>query len=130
MINGITWLVVFQFLGTALVTVTDLPVPGPVVGMVLLLVALVLRKPGPGAHVHQVADGLLAHLQLFFIPAGVGIIVYLHTLAQDALPIVVALVVSWLVGLLVVGAVVQLWLRRRPPADPSGPTGELPGGLA
>lgn len=123
MINGIMWLLVFQFAGEAVVTLTDAPVPGPVVGMVLLLVALVVRQPRADANIHQVADGLLAHLQLFFIPAGVGIIVYLSTLRDHALPIVAAMVVSWLVGLLVVGAVVQRWLRGRPMAEAEPPSG-------
>lgn len=113
MINGITWLLVFQFLGEAVVTLTDAPVPGPVVGMVLLLVALVLRAPDAGAGIHRVADGLLRHLQLFFIPAGVGIVVYLATLRDHAVPVVVAMVTSWLVGLLVVGGIVQLWMRAK-----------------
>lgn len=121
MINGFMWLLVFQLVGEAVVTLTDAPVPGPVVGMVLLLVALVVRKPAADANVHRVADGLLSHLQLFFIPAGVGIIVYLSTLRDHALPIVAALVVSWLVGLLVVGAIVQWWLRHTPLAAPAAP---------
>lgn len=113
MINGLMWLLVFQFLGEAVVSLTDAPVPGPVVGMVLLLVALLVRKPAVEAPLYRVADALLGHLQLFFIPAGVGIIVYLATLREHALPIVVAMVASWLVGLLLVGGIVQVWLRRR-----------------
>lgn len=120
MINGITWLLVFQFLGEVVVTLTRTPVPGPVVGMVLLLLALVLRTPAAGAGVLRVADALLGHLQLFFIPAGVGIIVYLATLRDQAVPVVVAMVTSWLVGLLVVGGIVQLWMRTTTGAGEPG----------
>lgn len=48
-----------------------LPVPGPVVGMMLLLALMLMRAPLP-AMVEETADGLLKHLSLLFVPAGVG----------------------------------------------------------
>ena len=42
MLDGLLLLLLFQFLGEALVSVTGIPVPGPVVGMILLLLALSL----------------------------------------------------------------------------------------
>ena len=49
MIQGITWLLVCQVLGEVVVRLTGLPIPGAVVGMLLLLAALMLRDPGPGS---------------------------------------------------------------------------------
>lgn len=90
---GVTWLLVFQSLGEALVRLAGLPLPGPVAGMALLCAMLVARDaiPEPLA---AAADGLARHLSLLFVPAGVGVMLYAHQLAAEWLPIVVALVVS------------------------------------
>lgn len=98
-ITGLTWLLGCQLVGEVLVRVTDAPVPGPVVGMVLLFVLLQVRRAGDDATVVRAADGLLRHLQLLFVPAGVGVVVYLSTIRDHAVPIVVALLVAWLLGL-------------------------------
>ncbi|KAA1419455.1 CidA/LrgA family protein [Nocardioides humilatus] len=103
MIKGLTWLIGFQLLGEVVVRLLDLTVPGPVAGMLFLFVFLRLRKPAADAPVLRAGSGLLRHLQLFFIPAGVGVVAYLGVLGDDWLPIVVAMVGSWLVGLAVVG---------------------------
>jgi holin-like protein len=102
-ITGLTWLLACQLVGEVLVRLTDAPVPGPVVGMIVLFVLLRLRGSGDDATVVRAADGLLRHLQLFFVPAGVGVVVYLGTIRDDAVPIAAALVVAWLAGLAVVG---------------------------
>ena len=92
--------------------VVGLPVPGPVLGMALLFGLLQWRRPRAGAGVLVVSDVLLAHLQLFFVPAGVGVVLYFGLLRDEAVPLTVALVGSWLVGLVVVGWLLTLWGRR------------------
>ena len=77
------------------------PIPGPVVGMVLLLVVLLIRRPERTAGVVRAADGLLRHLQLLFIPAGAGIVAYLAVLGASWLPVLCGLVVSWLAVLVI-----------------------------
>lgn len=103
MILGLTWLIGFQILGEVTVGVLDLPVPGPVVGMLLLFVFLRLRRPPQSSSILRAGSGLLRHLQLFFVPAGVGVVAYLGVLGDDWLPISVAMLGSWLLGLVVVG---------------------------
>ncbi len=120
MINGITWLLGCQLVGELLVNLTGLPVPGPVVGMLLLFVLMLWRRPDEDAGVSRASSALLRHLQLFFVPAGVGVIVHLGTLREDAWPLSVGLVVSWLVGMLVVGWLVQVWLSRTGRATGAG----------
>ena len=116
MLRGLTVLLACQLLGEVLVRLAGLPVPGPVVGMVLLFALLQLRQPedhpGSASGTLRAADVLLRHLQLFFVPAGVGVVVYVAVLREEALPITVALVGSWLAGLLVVGWAVSLLGRR------------------
>lgn len=89
-------LLVCQLAGEALVRLTGLPLPGPVVGLVLLFVALSVR-----GRIHddlaRVANGLLAHLSLLFVPAGVGVILHLARIEAEWPAILVALVAStWL----------------------------------
>jgi holin-like protein len=102
-IAGLTWLVGFQLLGELVVRVGDLPVPGPVVGMLLLFVFLRVRRYDDEGSIVRAGSALLRHLQLFFIPAGVGVVAYVGVLGRDALPIGVAMLGSWLLGLVVIG---------------------------
>lgn len=112
MLVGLTWLLGCQVAGEVLVRVTGVPLPGPVVGMVLLFGLLQWRRPDPDAGVLRVSDTLLAHLQLFFVPAGVGVVIYLGVLRDQAWPVTLGLVGSWLAGLVVVGALVSFLGRR------------------
>jgi holin-like protein len=120
MILGFLALLACQLLGQFLVDAVALPVPGPVVGMVLLLIVLLVRRPGNDNTVVRAADALLRHLQLLFIPAGVGLIAYLRLIGAQWWPIVAGIVVSWLLALLVTAgvgsAVVKLERRRAPRA--------------
>jgi holin-like protein len=102
MINGLMWLIGCQVVGEVIVRVADIQVPGPVIGMVVLFVLLQLRRSGDDATVVRAADGLLEHLQLLFIPAGVGVVVYLDTIRDNAVPILGAMLVSWFLGLALV----------------------------
>ncbi len=98
MLNGITGLLLLQLAGEGLSRMLHLPFPGPVVGFMLTLVVVKLR-PQWLESLRTAATGLLSHLSLLFIPAGVGVVMYLHELAKDGLAIIVALVVSSWVGL-------------------------------
>ncbi|MFW6773953.1 CidA/LrgA family protein [Nocardioides sp. CPCC 205120] len=112
-LDGLLQLVGAWLAGEVVVRTLGLPVPGAVVGMLGLLVVLQVRRPGPSSAVLHAADGLLAHLQLLFIPAGVGIVAVLAVVRDEALPLVGGLLVSWAVGLVVVGWAVALLLPRR-----------------
>lgn len=117
MINALATLLVFQLLGEALAYALRLPVPGPVLGLSFLLLALWLR-PGLLAATKPTALGLLQHLSLLFVPAGVGVMLHLQRLGSEAFAIGVALVLSTWVGLLVTASV-AVWLM--PKADAAAP---------
>jgi holin-like protein len=124
MIGGLLLLLACQLVGGFVVDAIDVPVPGPVLGMVLLLVLLVLRRPPEDAGVIRAADGLLQHLQLFFVPAGTGVVTYLAVIGAGAVPIVTGLVVSWaaaLVATAVTAALVAAALARVRPVSPEKP---------
>jgi putative effector of murein hydrolase LrgA (UPF0299 family) len=115
MIRGLLVLLICQLIGEFVVTSLGVPVPGAVVGMVILLIALRIRRPGPRSSVVKTADGLLSHLQLLFVPAGVGVVAYLPLLAGAWLPILGALVIGWLAALVTTAGagVGSLWLDQR-----------------
>ena len=113
---GITWLLLFQCAGEALVWIAALPIPGPVAGMALLLVALLVRGRIPEA-MSVAGDGLAKHLSLLFVPAGVGVMQYAARLETEWLPIVVALGVSTVLAVAATAITFQALVRRQESAD-------------
>ena len=112
---GCTWLLVFQCIGEAVVRIASLPIPGPVAGMAILFAVLAFRSSIPEP-LDAAADALARHLSLLFVPAGVGVMLYVRQIADEWLPIVAALVVSTLLAI-AVSALVFARLARRPPAE-------------
>lgn len=100
MLFYLTLILCCQLAGELLVVAVGIPVPGPVVGMVILFVGL-LASGGVPEGLATVADALLSHLSLLFVPAGVGIVVHFALIGTDALPISVALVASTLLTIAV-----------------------------
>lgn len=107
---GITTLLLYQLAGESIVLLLALPVPGPVVGMLLLFLTFLIRGRA-GASLEATANGLLGHLSLLFVPAGVGVLVHIDKIASEWIPITVALLVSTLVTLAVT-ALVMKWAYR------------------
>ncbi|HYD29961.1 MAG TPA: CidA/LrgA family protein [Azospirillaceae bacterium] len=114
MIPAIATLLLFQLLGEGLVRLLALPIPGPVAGMALLFVVLIIHGRVPEG-LRTTAGGLLQHLSLLFIPAGTGVIVYVGRIAGEAVPIAAALVVGTILPIAATGLAVKgmEWLRAR-----------------
>lgn len=102
-LRGLAWLLVLQSLGELVARALVLPFPGPVIGMVLLLIAL--RWPVVRESVAACADFLLAHLSLLFVPVGVGVMTHLPLLSQYGTRMLLVLILSTWLGL-AVGATV------------------------
>ncbi|MCC6208453.1 MAG: CidA/LrgA family protein [Gammaproteobacteria bacterium] len=109
-LTGMTILVIYQLIGEATVLLLRLPVPGPVIGMALLFLTLVIRRGAP-ASLDTAAGSLLGHLSLLFVPAGVGVMVHFHRIGAEWMPIGVALVLSTLITLAVTALVMRLMMR-------------------
>jgi holin-like protein len=103
---GLLILLIFLVAGELVAAWTRLPVPGSVVGMTLLVVALRLGLVRV-EWVKPLAELLLRHMALFFVPPGVGLMLYFDLIAAEWLPIIVAGVVSTVIVILVVGHVHQ-----------------------
>ncbi len=106
MLNGILLLLLCQFAGELLVVGGGLPIPGPVVGMVLLLVLLVLRGTTP-PDLRAAAEGLLRHLALLYVPAGVGLMTHLGLVTSHWFALLLALTVSTAAGMTVTALVLK-----------------------
>ena len=111
-LTGLAWLLLFQSAGEVIARSTPVGLPGPVVGMLLLLVAL--RFERVSAPVSRTADMLLEHLSLLFVPVGVGVMTHLALISQYGLRMVVALVLSTWIGLAVTALVLRGMLKAAP----------------
>lgn len=109
-IHGITVLLVFQLVGEFFVLFLELPVPGPVVGMVLLFLSLLLWK-GSVAALESSSTSILSHFSLLFVPAGVGMMLHFDRIANEWLSIGVALLLSTIITMLATAAIMLLASR-------------------
>lgn len=100
MIAALTALLAFQLAGELIVRLTGVPVPGPVLGMVMLVVFFVLRGEVPDS-LRKVASVILQHLSLLFVPAGVGLMLHAARIEAEWLAIGAALVGSTVLSLVV-----------------------------
>lgn len=114
MIGAITALLVCQLAGELLSRGLHLPVPGPVLGMILLLIGLLARdrEGQPPAALDEVANALLGNLGLLFVPAGVGVVLYGPLLARNWAPIAMAVLVGTVAAIGFTGWLAQKLLRR------------------
>jgi len=112
-----------ELLGDALRGAARLPVPGPVLGMLLLTVALIVRdrrrpagEPQPAApsDMDRTADALVSHMGLLFVPAGVGVIAQASLLKAEWLPILGGVLGSTLLSLIVTALVMHLTIDPGP----------------
>ena len=107
MIKGLVQLFIFQALGELLSKFQFPFMPGPVLGLVLLLAYLTLRGHLP-ASIDLVGSGILQHLGLLFIPASGGVVLYLPILQTHAWAIAATLVVSVLATIAVTAGLLKL----------------------
>jgi putative effector of murein hydrolase LrgA (UPF0299 family) len=111
MIPAILALLACQLAGEAATRALTLPLPGPVLGMILMMAGLAVF-PGLPTRVRPVAQSLLANLSLLFVPAGVGIVGHLDRLGNQLPPILAAILLSTVlaiaVGALTFAAVARL----------------------
>ena len=98
-----------QSAGELVTRALSLPVPGPVVGLLILLLAL--RWPLIRAPVAACAQILLSNLSLLFVPVGVGVMTHLGLLAHYGLRILVVIVLSTWAALAVTALILQ-WQRQ------------------
>jgi len=116
MLQTLAILLLFQCLGEGVVFVFKLPVPGPVIGM-LLLFAVLLLKPRLHALVEPGANVLLRHLSLLFVPAGAGIVAAGAGIGGQWPALLGALVGGTLITLAITAALLRALSPKEEPPD-------------
>ncbi|MDP9563299.1 MULTISPECIES: CidA/LrgA family protein [Rhizobium/Agrobacterium group] len=105
MLIGITLLLAFQLIGEAAAYFLHGLVPGPVIGMLLIFVALSLRRGrslvAQAAQVISTSNALLANFGVLFVPAGVGIVQHFDLIAERGLALFTTIIASTVATLIV-----------------------------
>ena len=110
-LRGLAILLIAQSAGELLARGTGVPLPGPVIGLLLMLMALRLRAVQRWAG--AAADVLLTHLSLLFVPVGVGVMTHVGLITQYGARMLLVIGVSTWVGLAVTALVMRGLLGRR-----------------
>jgi holin-like protein len=119
LIPALTALLGFQLAGELAVRLTGVPVPGPVLGMVLLAMFFAVRGGVPD-ELQQVASVILRHLSLLFVPAGVGLMLHVERIEAEWLAIGAALLGSTVLSLIVTVLVFRAFARPDDGEDRGG----------
>ena len=119
MIHGLFQLLLFQAAGELVSRFLVTFIPGPVIGLVLLLVFLLARGAVP-RDIDAVGSGILQHLGVLFVPASVGVLLFWPLLRANAGAVVIALLVS-VVATIAVTALTLRLLARDNPEDERAP---------
>ncbi len=112
MLGALTVSLVFQLGGEVIVQFAGWPIPGPVIGLLLLFLGLCVRG-SLAEPLRDTANGILQHLSLLFVPAGVGVMVHFSRVAGEWLPILAAVIFSTALAIAVSALVMQALVRGR-----------------
>lgn len=110
----------YAIAGEAIARAARLPIPGPVIGLLLLLAVITLRN-GASPELQSCASALLARLPLLFVPAGAGIVAHLRLIGAEWMPIAFAIAGSSLLAIVATAATARFVQRAEKVGVPSEP---------
>lgn len=119
MLYGLIIFISYMLLGEFIAALLAWPVPGSVLGMLLLFITLVVRG-GVSDSVKQSSQHLLPYLPLFIVPASVGIVNYMDLIRMEGHLILLAMIVSLIVGIPVCGWLAQKAMGKLPSDSDKG----------
>jgi holin-like protein len=111
MLGSLALLLIFQLVGEVTAKALALPIPGPVLGMLLLFIVLIVRGH-LSDDLKNTAQILLSNLSLFFVPAGVGVILHISLLQNEWLSLSLTLIFSTLITMLITAVVMNFFLKH------------------
>jgi holin-like protein len=119
MLNSIFVILFFQLVGEFIQKFLELSVPGPVIGLFLLLIILLMSKKNYykipinfQINLINSAENLLNYLPLLFIPVGVGVVMHLSLLEDNLVPVMLVIIIGTLLTLAVTAFVMDKLLRE------------------
>ncbi|MDY0248449.1 MAG: CidA/LrgA family protein [Pseudomonas sp.] len=112
LLRGLSWLVAFQLAGTVLNVLFFPILPGPIIGLVLLFIFLIVRG-GVNAPINEAATSLLRYLPLLLVPPAVGVMAHVADIQADLWAIIGALVISLMVSIVFAGWLMQVLINRQ-----------------
>ena len=119
MLNSIFLILFFQLVGEFIQKFLEISIPGPVIGLLLLLTTLLLSKKSYykipvkfEINLINSAENLLNYLPLLFIPVGVGVVMHLSLLEDNLVPVMLVLIIGTLLTLAVTAFVMDRLLKE------------------
>ncbi len=119
MLNSIFVILFFQLVGEFIQKFLELSVPGPVIGLFLLLIILLMSKKNYykipinfQINLINSAESLLNYLPLLFIPVGVGVVMHLSLLEDNLVPVMLVIIIGTLLTLAVTAFVMDKLLKE------------------
>jgi len=106
MVKGVLYIFFFLIVGELIVYLLDLPIAGNIVGMILIFLALKLKWIKL-KDVKPASDKLIQYMILFFVPYGVGLMVFYDMIKAHWFAITVSVLVSTILTLYVTAFVQQ-----------------------
>lgn len=111
MIKSLFIILLCQLAGETISHYANIPAPGPVIGMVILLIGLIIKGSIP-SHLDHTANKFIEYLGLLYIPAGAGVSLYLGLIAQQWVVIIIASMTGTILTLILSAYLFQ-WLADR-----------------
>lgn len=118
MLNSIFTILLFQLIGEFIQKFTEISIPGPVIGLILLLGLLLIRakyfKEHPSIENSLVnfSERFLNYLPLLFIPVGVGVVMHLSLLEENLISVISIIVLGTLLTLALTGFIMEKFLKN------------------
>jgi holin-like protein len=118
MLNSIFTIFLFQLIGEFIQKFTDISIPGPVIGLILLLIVLLIRGkffiklPIIENDLVDFSERFLAYLPLLFIPVGVGVVMHLSLLEENLISVISIIILGTLLTLALTGFIMEKLLKE------------------
>ena len=118
MLKSVFIILLYQLIGELFQKFFGLSIPGPVIGLVLLLLTLLLiqkrqRVVPIKEDLFNSAEILLNYLPLLFIPVGVGVVMHLSLLEDNLASVVFVIILGTLSTHALTGYIMEKILRKK-----------------
>jgi len=120
MLNSVFLIFLFQLIGELVQKVLELNIPGPVIGLILLLTSLLLSKKYDHQLIKKLkinlinsAENLVHYIPLFFLPVGVGVVMHLSFLEGSLVKVLFIIVFGTLITLAITGLLMEKLLKNK-----------------